>query len=105
MIQSVIKKDRERIFKGKSTCLSDLPEHKQNIFKEIKKLIHEFYGKEIDVYFFGSHKNGWWDELSDYDIMISDKYMNEDIKNFLESKLKLKIDIFFTSYFQNAILF
>lgn len=105
MEQTLIKKDRERTFKGKSIKLENLPENKQNIFKEIKNLIHEFYNEKMDVYFFGSHKNGWWDDFSDYDVMISDKYINEHLKKFLENKLGVKVDIFFTSHFQNGILF
>ena len=97
-------KDRYRKIKDRIDSLQKLPEEKQVTFKKIKSIVEKYYNKDVDVYFFGSYKNGLWDELSDYDLMISDDLLDYNLKKIIEEELEIKVDIFFTSYFKNGIL-
>jgi predicted nucleotidyltransferase len=97
-------KNRLRSFKGRVNNLLELPEEKQIIFKRIKEQIISFYGENLDVHFFGSHKNGWWDEGSDYDIVVNEKYYSVDLKSHIEEKLNVKVDVFFSDKKNDSIL-
>jgi len=96
--------NRYRILRERITKLSELPEEKQNIFKNIKKTIENYYNREVDVYFFGSHKNGYWDELSDYDLMLPIELKDSNLKDYIEKTLEIKVDLTFTFGFKNGIL-
>lgn len=85
-------KGRERIMRGKLENFSDLPIEKQIIFKKIKESINKFL--ETEVYIFGSYNHGYWDEESDYDVIVfTEKIM--DIANHLREELGIKIDLLF----------
>ena len=94
-----IHKGRERESRGQLKSFDDLPIEKQEIFKIIKNKVVEIVGEEIDVYVFGSHHHGYWDELSDYDI-VTNQIRGLDIITTLRESLPYKIDVL---YFQRAI--
>ena len=79
--------------RGKLFNFTDLPVEKQNIFKKIKHAINEHIS--TDVYVFGSHNHGYWDEQSDYDVIVlSQNYI--DILDIIRKKVGVKVDIMFS---------
>jgi predicted nucleotidyltransferase len=88
----MIIKGRERLMRGKLINFTDLPVDKQDIFKKIKQTVNEHMVTE--VYVFGSYNHGYWDEQSDYDVMVFDQnYI--DIIDTVREKVGVKIDIMF----------
>lgn len=85
-------KGRERIMRGKLENFSDLPIEKQIIFKKIKESINKFL--KTEVYIFGSYNHGYWDEESDYDVVVfSENVMN--IAANIREEVGVKIDLLF----------
>jgi len=95
----MIHKGRERELRGRLKSFEELPTEKQKVFKTIKDKVEEIVGKKLDVYVFGSHHHGYWDELSDYDILI-DGFTGIDLQTMLKETLHYKIDVL---YFHRAI--
>jgi predicted nucleotidyltransferase len=86
-------KGRERIVRGKLNNFTDLPVDKQEVFKKIKETINEHISTE--VYVFGSYNHGYWDEQSDYDVIVlNDNYI--DMLDIIRGKVGVKIDIMFS---------
>jgi len=88
----MIVKGRERLIRGKLENFTGLPVEKQEIFKQIKKLINEV--SDTEVYVFGSHSHGYWDEESDYDVIIFNE-ININIIENVKNKIGLKVDVLF----------
>ncbi len=89
----MIIKGRERIVRGKLNNFTDLPVDKQEVFKKIKETINEHISTE--VYVFGSYNHGYWDEQSDYDVIVlNDNYI--DMLEIIREKVGVKIDIMFS---------
>ena len=85
-------KGRERVMRGKLENFSDLPIEKQIIFKKIKESINKFL--KTEVYIFGSYNHGYWDEESDYDVVVfSENVMN--IAANIREEVGVKIDLLF----------
>lgn len=92
-MNKIVVKGRERLMRGKLSNFTDLPVEKQNIFKKIKHSINEYFSTE--VYVFGSHNHGYWDEQSDYDvIVINNNYI--DILDSIREIVGVKVDIMFS---------
>ena len=98
-MKKFIHKSRERESRGQLKSFEGLPMEKQEIFKIIKNKVVEVVGQEIDVYVFGSHHHGYWDDLSDYDIVIAQP-TGLDVQKILREALPYKIDVM---YFQRVI--
>lgn len=78
--------------RGRLNSFTDLPVEKQEVFKNIKKSINEVI--DVDVYVYGSHNHGYWDEESDYDVMIfSENYV--DLNDKVRTEVGVKTDILF----------
>jgi predicted nucleotidyltransferase len=91
-MNKMVVKGRERLIRGKLINFTDLPIEKQEIFKKIKKSINEVIN--VDVYIFGSYNHGYWDEESDYDVMIFSKdYV--DLSDKVRTEVGVKTDILF----------
>jgi predicted nucleotidyltransferase len=97
-------KNRDRVERGKLKSFDDLPESKKNIFLDIKNEVSRFFSHLGDepVYVYGSHLWGNWDEESDYDVYVKSRFIEnvsefyqklEFFKSYLETKLKVKVDI------------
>lgn len=94
-METIKVKNRLRTFKGKLKDFNDLPIDKQKIFINIKEKINEILGKKVEIYIYGSYHHGYWDDESDYDLIIIDDvniYLKEKLNNFFE----YKIDLFFS---------
>jgi predicted nucleotidyltransferase len=91
-MNKMIVKGRERLMRGRLNSFTDLPVEKQEVFKNIKKSINEVI--DVDVYVYGSHNHGYWDEESDYDVMIfSENYV--DLNDKVRTEVGVKTDILF----------
>jgi hypothetical protein len=81
----VLHNGRERDRRGQITNFDDLPEEVKNNFRKIKESIELHFNKEMDVRVIGSHLEGYYDEFSNYDVVIDeDTYLiqlNEEISN------------------------
>ena len=88
-----INKNRERIRRGKLECFDDLPFEKKEVFVKIKTILSEHFNKEVEVYVFGSHYWGNWDEQSDYDVLLY-KDCDFDLPEKLTELIKIKVDVF-----------
>jgi len=103
-MEEIILKGRIRLRRGLLKSFYDLPEEKQINFKKIKEEINSYYCKEVPVDFFGSYRNGNWDEFSDYDIIVEESEFDEEYRKKISNKLGVKIDIFLRKNFDKTIL-
>ena len=100
LYSKIVLKGRERIKRNPLENFKDLPQEKQENFIEIKKLLNEYFNKNIDVYVFGSFKHGYWDEFSDYDVIIYERCNTKFINNLISEKLNLKVNV---NYFEKKV--
>ena len=93
MIRIVHHKGREREFRGQLKNFEDLPLERQENFRQIKHVVFEVLG-DVPVFVFGSHYHGFWDEFSDYDVVVlsSEK---PNIEAMINEKTKLKTNVFY----------
>ena len=99
MEKIIIIKGRHRTYRGGLQNFTDLPLEKQKIFNNIKAKVEEILEKPTDVYVFGSHHHGYWDDQSDYDVLLSE-FPGIDLIKILRESLEYKIDVL---YFHRAI--
>jgi len=81
----VIYKGRERDRRGQIKSFDDLPIDIQQKFIDIKNYINNYLNRQIDVYVYGSYYWGYWDNLSNFDVIV-----REDINTTEVSELILK---------------
>lgn len=93
MIRIVHHKGREREFRGQLKNFEDLPLKKQENFRLIKEIIIEVLGN-VPVFVFGSHYHGFWDEFSDYDVMVL-SLEKPNIEAMINEKTNLKTNVFY----------
>lgn len=96
-------KNRERTFRGPLSSFKKLPEDKQQIFIHLANVIREILSEEAKVYVFGSFYWGFWDESSDYDVIVDyssvKKPMAEIAKGIIKAhevlnkEMGVKVDI------------
>lgn len=93
MIKTVNHKGRERNFRGQLKTFEELPLERQENFKLIKEIIFEVLG-DVPVFVFGSHYHGFWDEFSDYDVVVlSDEKPN--FETMINERTNLKTNVFY----------
>lgn len=96
-------KGRERIVRGVLKSFTDLPEHVQKDFKMIKLFLNQYFDKEIDVYVYGSYRHGYWDELSDYDVIIYEE-LTENLDKVLMDIIGVKVNVLSVRHKSHDIL-
>ena len=94
-MDKIVIKGRERLKRGELMNFTDLPVERQEIFKKIKKSINEII--DADVYVYGSHNHGYWDEESDYDVIVSGETIGLTINltDKVITEIGVKTDILF----------
>ena len=92
-MEQFLYKNRLRNKRGPLTDFFDLPIEKQENFTKIKSFLTEYFGKELDVYVWGSYKHGYWDELSDYDVIVYEMGNAREIDKLILEKLNLKVNV------------
>jgi predicted nucleotidyltransferase len=93
MIKMVHHKGREREFRGQLKSFENLPLERQKNFRLIKEIIIEVLGN-VPVFVFGSHYHGFWDEFSDYDVMVL-SLEKPNIEAMINEKTNLKTNVFY----------
>jgi predicted nucleotidyltransferase len=93
MIKMVHHKGREREFRGQLESFENLPLERQKNFRLIKEIIIEVLGN-VPVFVFGSHYHGFWDEFSDYDVMVL-SLEKPNIEAMINEKTNLKTNVFY----------
>ena len=86
----IMYKGRERDRRGQTSNFDNLPIDVKNNFKKIKESIDIHFNKQIDVRVIGSYLEGYYDEFSNYNVVIDcdDEYLNK-----LEEEISLKYQI------------
>jgi predicted nucleotidyltransferase len=92
----IVRKGREREFIGRLQSFDDLPIKNQEVLKEIKGFLNEFFNKEVEAYVYGSYFHGFSDEYSDYDILINENFNRNEIDGLIYKKLNHKANIIFS---------
>lgn len=95
MNRMVVVKGRERLFRGVLMNFEDLPIDKQKNFINIKLVIEEYLKTNIEAYVFGSYNHGYWDDESDYDVIILSS-ASMALDEIVKEKTNLKVNVFFT---------
>lgn len=93
-MENFIHKGRVRVMRGKVKSFNELSELNQKKFIQIKKFICEYFGKEIDVYVHGSYKHGYWDENSDFDVIINERCNGIELDKLILEATGLKANLF-----------
>ena len=102
MDRKVFIKNRERIFRGNLLNFNDLPLEKQENFVKIKKIIQEM-DEKTHLYVYGSYLHGYWDEESDYDVIIMGSNLN-NIDEIIFKTIGIKTNVFFSDKQLSTIL-
>ena len=94
MIKTVKIKGRVRKNRGLLKSFDELSKEKKVIFEKIKNITHKIFGREINVYVFGSYYWGYWDELSDFDVALDFEFRDRisEIKEIILTLKKLGIE-------------
>lgn len=100
LLYKIVVKGRERLNREPLKNFKDLPEDKQENFIKIKKILNEYFNKNNDVFVFGSFKHGYWDEFSDYDVIIYENCNTKYLDDLISKKLDLKVNV---KYFEKKV--
>ena len=96
---------RERDRRGHNTNFEDLPIEVKSNFKKIKDSIEKYFNKEIDVRVIGSHLEGYYDEFSDYDVVIEEECDIIELEEIVSNECQLDVNVVFDTikYSQSVI--
>lgn len=98
---------RGRLRRGQIENFNDLPNEVKENFIRIKDAIDRHFNKEMDVRVIGSHLEGYYDELSDYDVVIDelpnniivDEEMNlEELETLISTELGIDVNVVYHTY-------
>jgi hypothetical protein len=104
-ITKVLYNGRERDRRGQITNFEDLPIEIKDNFKKIKESIEKYFNKEMDVRVIGSHLEGYYDEFSDYDVVIDENFNVEELEGIVSNECQLNVNVIFDTikYSQSII--
>jgi len=89
-MKTIVYKGRERLDRGKIKDFESIPEYAKETFKRIKNVINENY-PNTKCYVMGSFYWGFWDENSDFDVIVDSESVD---KNTIQNKFKdIKVDV------------
>ena len=100
-------KGRERDRRGQISDFNNLTVEVKDNYRKIKEFIELYFNKEMDVRVTGSHLEGWYDEFSDYTIVINEDTFPcgdtnlTELKSLLVNELQLDITIFCDTNYHN----
>jgi len=91
--EQIVYKQRIRNRRGRLESFTDLTQKAQKDLIKVKKKLCEKFQKELEVYVYGSYYHGYWDDESDYDVVISEKcdYIALDNELFKECGFKVNV--------------
>jgi predicted nucleotidyltransferase len=70
----------------------DLPEDQKEELETIKKVVYSIIG-QCDISLFGSIVKGYWDEESDYDLLVHKQVSKELISELRKQTYPRKVDL------------
>jgi predicted nucleotidyltransferase len=94
-MNKVLYNGRERDRRGQIPNFQDLPTEVKNNFKKIKEFIERHFNKEIDVRVIGSHLEGYYDEFSDYDVVIEEECDVVELEEMISNECQLNVNVIF----------
>ena len=101
-MEKITYKNRERTDRGILESFNELPLEIQKIFLEIKEKILELSNIDNRVLIYGSYLKGYWDEFSDYDIIIIGNITYNEVLKIKES-FDFKLDIVTSKIFKPEV--
>ncbi len=91
----VLYNGRERDRRGQISKFEDLPVEIKDNFKKIKESIEKYFNKEIDVRVIGSHLEGYYDEFSNYDVVIEEECNIIELEEIISNECQLNVNVEF----------
>ena len=91
----VLYNGRERDRRGQISNFEDLPIEVKDNFKKIKESIERYFNKEMDVRVVGSHLEGYYDEFSNYDVVIEEECNIVELNEIVLNECQLNVNIVF----------
>jgi hypothetical protein len=94
-MNKVLYNGRERDRRGQISNFEDLPIEVKDNFKKIKESIERYFNKEMDVRVVGSHLEGYYDEFSNYDVVIEEECNIVELNEIVLNECQLNVNIVF----------
>ena len=94
-MNKVLYNGRERDRRGQISNFEDLPIEVKGNFKKIKESIEKYFNKEMDVRVVGSHLEGYYDEFSNYDVVIEEECNIVELNEIVLNECQLNVNIVF----------
>jgi predicted nucleotidyltransferase len=94
-ISKVLYNGRERDRRGQISNFEDLPIEVKDNFKKVKYSIEKYFNKEMDVRVIGSHLEGYYDEFSDYDVVIEEECNIVELEEIVSTECQLNVNVVF----------
>jgi hypothetical protein len=94
-MNKVLYNDRERDRRGQISNFEDLPIEVKDNFKKVKESIKKYFNKEMDVRVIGSHLEGYYDEFSDYDVVIEEECNIIELEEIVSTECQLNVNVVF----------
>jgi predicted nucleotidyltransferase len=94
-MNKVLYNGRERDRRGQISNFEDLPIEVKDNFKKVKESIEKHFNKEMDVRVIGSHLEGYYDELSDYDVVIEEECNIIELEEIVSNECQLNVNVIF----------
>lgn len=94
-MNKVLYNGRERDRRGQIPNFEDLPIEVKDNFKKIKESIEKYFNKEMDVRVVGSHLEGYYDEFSNYDVVIEEECNIVELNEIVLNECQLNVNIVF----------
>lgn len=94
-MEESVRKNRIRLRRGKLSSFEKLPLHAQQSFKTIAIEMKNIDPEINDVFVYGSFFWGNWDDESDYDVRINQKfnYSLFEFKNMMLKDFDINVDV------------
>jgi len=100
----VIYKNRERDRRGQVKLFNDLPIDVQQKFIGIKNYINGYLNRTIEVYIYGSFYWGYWDEFSNYDVIVREDINTSEVSQLILSELGIDNNVIFNTEINRATI-
>jgi predicted nucleotidyltransferase len=97
-------KDRERDRRGQVKSFNDLPIDAQQKFVEIKNYINNYLNRQINVYLYGSYYWGYWDEFSNFDVIVREDINTSEVSQLIMSELGIDNNVIFNNEVNRATI-
>lgn len=94
-MNKVLYNGRERNRRGQIANFEDLPIEVKGNFRKVKESIEKYFNKEIDVRVIGSHLEGYYDEFSDYDVVIEEECNIIELEEMVSNECQLNVNVVF----------